>query len=410
MGQEVGRIVKEYVFKELVDHEVPVKLHGDRKDLVARIRGVHEDALDIDILEGDKDALAVGEELRLYFHFQGKFHTCSSSVVANSERGVRIRHPGSIYRDVERKFERVRVPDVDLVISLRDKDVELNFPKSAAYSPDQRPVFSADYQPRQIEELLAELKEHVQEVASGHRIVMLRDKQPSSTLEELIVRTRRTVWIPTVIDEFPFYDPFPEERIVTRQDLADRRDPTGKDIVAARAEQGVWSELLCPILYNEYVVGYVHVVVKDEKKEHSISEELVDWTFQFAKVLCYSLHASGCFGGGDEERVSASTILDISASGLLFAHNMPELAEGLEENSEAEMVLRIGGRELQIGGRIARRLHDESNNYFGVEFVRISPDTFSFLYEALYGKPFDPEFEEVMEGGLRADDQAPAEP
>ncbi|HUI71175.1 MAG TPA: PilZ domain-containing protein, partial [Spirochaetia bacterium] len=157
--------------------------------------------------------------------------------------------------------------------------------------------------------------------------------------------------------------------------------------------------LLCPVLYNEYVVGYLHLWNTMEHKSR-IGKDMVEYAWQFARMLCYSLVTNGYFKAENaSERRYEAPIIDMSASGLLFAHTSADLVRDLLVHTDLDLTMRIGRRAFKVGARVRRKFHDAENSYFGVLFLKIDPGDFAFLFEYLYGKPFDPLYEGTWEGG-----------
>jgi hypothetical protein len=84
---------------------------------------------------------------------------------------------------------------------------------------------------------------------------------------------------------------------------------------------------------------------------------------------------------------------------MLFAHTSPDLARELIIHTDLEVTIRVKGRTISIGARIMRKYKDAEAAYFGALFLRIQPEDLRFLFEYLYGKPFDEKYESVWEGG-----------
>ena len=67
--------------------------------------------------------------------------------------------------------------------------------------------------------------------------------------------------------------------------------------------------------------------------------------------------------------------------------------------TDLQLSITIGPRSMKIGGRVMRKFADRANSYFGLVFLDIKPEDFRFLYDSVYGKPFDPDEDEKWEGG-----------
>jgi hypothetical protein len=238
---------------------------------------------------------------------------------------------------------------------------------------------------------------------------MLRDRLPRSWEEKTIIRLGKSLWIPWTAEDFPAKDPFPDERVVTKSDLVALEEEAGSaaylvnsklgNILYEKTKKDIVSELWCPVLYNEYVVGYVHVWNSADRRER-ISKDLVEYVQQFTKVLCYSMVTNGYFKvENSTERRYEAPIIDMSASGLLFAHTSPDLVKDLLVHTDLDLSVRLDTRTIPVGGRIMRKFHDVESSYFGLLFLKVSDEDFRVLFRYLYGKEFDPASEGRWEGG-----------
>jgi hypothetical protein len=410
MGTEVGRIEKEFVFKTLVDDAVPCDLHGSRKEARCRFAGVGDQTLELAPVEGKLEGFEPGEEVRIFFYLKNNYHTFASRISAVTPDSVTIDHPPGVYKNLQRKFERVKLGGtMDVSFSLHGTKVELNFPKSDRYSPVEPPEESVTFDPKRIQQVVKTFRIRMETLATDNKIVMLRDKMPRVWEEKVIVRLGKSLWIPSTTEDFPARDPFPDERVVTKGELIKLEEEAGAqpyvvtsrlgNILYEKTKKDIISELWCPVLYNEYVVGYVRVWNTAARRER-ISRDTMEYVQEFAKVLCYSLVTNGYFKVEKSgERRYEAPIIDMSASGLLFAHTSTDLVRDLLVHTDLELTVRFEDRTMTIGARIMRKFKDAENTYFGVLFLRIEQEDFQYLFQYLYGKPFDPSLEGTWEGG-----------
>jgi hypothetical protein len=227
---------------------------------------------------------------------------------------------------------------------------------------------------------------------------MFKERVPESLEERLIVRTGKIYYLPTAIGGLPLVDPYVRPRIVTRDILVDflreqrMRDDLVEDEVARfernKKSTGILSELMIPMIFQEYVIGYVCLVNKQIGKP-PFDLALLETFHQFAKVLVYSLKINGYFRDAPK-RVSdfPAEVIDISAGGLLFTNASKELATSLLPGSAIEVNIRTGGRSVRAAGTVKRTYRDAELVYYGIEYEEIAPEDFRFLFEALYGRNF----------------------
>jgi c-di-GMP-binding flagellar brake protein YcgR len=411
VGTAVGRIVQEFVLRSLVDQLIPVQIHGNRKELEGVITAVDERSVDVAVSRGDTSGIEEAEPMRVFFHFQNNYHTFTAEAAKAEGVLLRLTRPDALYRNVKRKYERLAAPaGIQISFSMLGEDVQIHFPKSAearAEGIEPKRSSGGGSESHDIPTLIGEFRARVGERVSDNKIVMLRDRPASTLFEKLLVTTRKSLWLPSTEEEFPFYDPFPDERIIVKLDLrkvTDEGSSTGEsladNILFRRASADAYSDLYCPILYREYVAGYIHLSNHRDRRQ-KIGEDLVEETYEFARVLSYALQVNGYFRTeGEEDDLIQSSVIDMSASGLLFTYAGPRVVEELQPDTEIDLLLETDARQLTVGARVMRRFADNDNYFFGVEFVRISPDDFEYLFEYLYGKAFSSEFAEVVEGGL----------
>jgi hypothetical protein len=410
MGTPVGRIEKEFVFKALTDEGTPCDVHGSRREARCRLVAAGADQLGLEALEGDLAGFEPGEEVRVFFYLKNNYHTFSTKVLEAEPRRLVVAQPEGVYKNLQRKYERIRLGDgIEVTFALKGRKIELNFPRAERFRAVEPPEPSLGFDAGKIQGLIGEFRTKMADTCSRHKITMLRDRLPRTWEEKVVVRLGKCLWIPAVAEDFPTRDPFPDDRVITKADLLAFEEENGTrpsviqsrlgNILYEKSKQDIAAELFCPILYNEYVVGYVHLVNEGERRDRML-RELVDYTWQFARVLCYSLVTNGYFRAENAgERRYEAPIIDISASGLLFAHPNQDLARELLVHTDLDLTLRIADRTIQAGSRIMRKFKDSENAYFGVLFMRMQPEDFRFLFEHLYGKRFSEQYEGVWEGG-----------
>lgn len=413
MAVQVGRIVKEFVFKNLVEQRVELRLRAHRKALAGPVVEIADEFLVLEVREGDPERFRVEETVRAYFLFQNNYHTFEATILEKTEKGVKISHPAGVYKNPQRKYERVQMEEeAEIFFTLHGgQKVELNFPKAVARgesgSPDvaRRPDFDAS----SIQALHRSFRERMKEAVSQARIVMLRDKAPETYEERILAATGKMLWIPSTEEDFPLQDPFPEERIITRRELVKYEEALDRpsyvissklgNILYEKQKKLVHSELYAPILYEGYLAGYLHLCNREGRKER-IERPLLEYAYDFSRVLAYALQANGYFSTGvSAARRFEAPIIDISASGLLFAHRREDLARDLSIHTDVDITVKFRDRKMVIGARVRRKFHDSQRNYFGVQFLRIDQEDLNFLFEKLYGRPYTLEEENRWEGG-----------
>ena len=95
----------------------------------------------------------------------------------------------------------------------------------------------------------------------------------------------------------------------------------------------------------------------------------------------------------------SANIVDISASGLLFAHPSHELAENFVLYTDFDLIMQFDKRKMVVPSRVMRRFDEEDTHYYGILFLEMKPEDFRYLFDLIYGREFTQEDEDVWEGG-----------
>ena len=140
MGIRVGRIVKEFVFKSLIEQDVELIIHGQRKQVGGPVINIQDDFLEVEIRSGSPELFKAEEKVQVYFFFQNNYHTFSAAILDIGEGRVKISHPDCVYKNPQRKYERIKTEErAEVFFSIKGQKVELNFPRTNKYvepSPD----------------------------------------------------------------------------------------------------------------------------------------------------------------------------------------------------------------------------------------------------------------------------------
>jgi c-di-GMP-binding flagellar brake protein YcgR len=410
MGIKVGKIVKEFVFKSLIDQKISLVIHGSKKELSGITEALDDSMLEIQVQSGNPLLFKPGEKVSAFFLLQNNYHTFEAEILEVSGRYIKLTHPAAVYKNPQRKFERVFVDrQLEVSFSLKGKKVELNFPKSRRYNEVNEPEAADKFDSSSIKSLMSAFRDKVAPLVSYQKIRMMRNKYPSAYEERLLAELGKMLYIPSVEEDFPAEDPYGEGRVITKADMVryeEGFDTPAKVIISKlgnllyeKKKQRLYSELYCPILYQDYLIGYIYCANHTDRRE-TISRDILDYVYEFAQVLSYALKLNGYFNlAGQGEQKLAGQIIDISASGLLFAHPQESLINDLLIQTDLEISLKLPGKEIVVSGRVRRKFKDESWSYFGIQFLKINPDDIRTLFRLLYGKPYTAADEEFWEGG-----------
>ncbi len=408
MATNLKRIEKEFILGSARDDKIPFLL----------IAGSGEWPCLITSMTADGIAFSHAMPLRLLrrsqiyefrFIYREQPMAFRARILEVKESSVVTELPEAVYKNLGRRYSR-RAPPTELGVSFSFKGdrYELSFPTTREFEPVVEPELDSAFDPHDIRALVREFNERASEFASERALRMFKDRRPETQEERLIVRTGKIYFLPTSVGGLPTADPYVSPRIVTRDVFAEflRYEEVREDLVADevlrfernKKASGILSELMVPLLFQEYVIGYVYLVNTQAGKP-PFDLPVLETFHQFAKVLAYSLKVNGYFRNAPKKpRDFAADVIDISAGGLLFSNSSRDLSTSLLPGSDMELSIKAKGRTVKALASVKRVYRDASRSYFGVEYAEVSPEDFRFLFECLYGRGFTDEDAVGIEG------------
>lgn len=409
MGQKLDRIEKQFVLNSVIEHNTVLKLHGNRKETHGKLIDYNEDYLTVKV-QNSFD-FNKGDELRIFFFFN-KSHTFNTFIKEIQKENIILENPEGIYKSLERKHERVNTPDnADVYFIFKGTNIALEFPKTIHYQ-DKEPKIKIDFEKKDIKELISEFRELMKNKVSFNEIIILRNRILETFEEKILCDTTKSLWIPSTYEEIPETDPFPDNRIITLNDFIEyeRKLNTPESFIKShidnilfeKTKANIYSELYTPILYMQYLVGYIHIANNTDRQER-INRELFLTAYEFSSILCYALELNGYFDSKkNEERKYSPVIINISASGILFSLPSNTLSTQIHIHTDLTLNLLLKKRKIEIFSRVVRKFSTEDQLFIGMQFLEISPENYRFLFETIYGKTLDENSENYWEGGSEA--------
>jgi hypothetical protein len=318
----------------------------------------------------------------------------------------------------------VHPPELNIQFSLTGGDrYALPFPKFPKIEAIESGELTGGMQnPPDFDGLIARLEGWVKELSGKDKLVLCKDKPPTATEERLLAETRKTLFIPATTDLLPRTDP--KKRLVTEDIFKRFLESVGVEeknlnevivrYIRSKTEGGIFSDAWVPVLFQEYVIGYIHVWL-DKEGLPPLTAENLDTLYQFARSLTAALRANGYFDAAKlTNKPFTGAILDVSASGLLFSYPNADLTSAMPPGEELAVTLSppnadltsamppgeelavtlsapirpVAVRTINATARIVRRFTDQTINYFGCQFLDIAPEDIRFLFEFIYGRPF----------------------
>ncbi|MCL2373942.1 MAG: PilZ domain-containing protein [Treponema sp.] len=398
MATPIKRIEKDFLIKVLYDEQIPIVYLKGQTQYILTLEKPAKEQMFFKAncpIEGIK----VRKKLDLMFDYRGQAIMFAVEVSNFKDEHITTKEPDALYKNLERSFSRVSsASDLEVQFTFSGDRYSLSYPKTNEFERVNEEEFIKTVDPKNLSGLIEQIAGWIKSFASGYKLVIFKDVKPVSTEERLIAETGKAFYLPFTESGFPAEDPHPKKRLITEDTFRRYLESTGVDpkfiddaydrFLQQKLEGGTLSDLWVPILFQEYVIGYIHLWINTGGKP-AFDYNVIDTLYQFAKVLSNSLKINGYFETGKmKNEPFEGKIIDISVSGILFAYPNSPLASTLMPNNELMVRLVTPRRTITCKAWIIRRYKDSAQGYFGCRFLDMVPEDIRFLFEYIYGRAF----------------------
>jgi hypothetical protein len=398
MATPIKRIEKDFLLKVLYDEQIPIMYLRDRTEYILILDKPVKGEL---VFKADRPISKIKprSKLDLMFDYRGQVIIFTVEVSSIRDTIVTADIPDALYKNLDRSYSRVGTPsDLQVQLTFLGDRYSLSFPRVMEYEPENLGGDFENLDPRNLSGLIEQMAAWIKGYATGYKLVIFKDVKPSTTEERIVAETGKTLFLASTLASFPQTDPYPKKRLITGEMFKRYLESTGVDLayvdeacarfIKTKFDSGIFSDVWIPILFQEYVIGYIHVWINKEGRL-PFDNGIIDTLYQFAKVLARSLKTNGYFEKGKlKNEPFEGKVIDISASGLLFAYPNSTLSSSLMPDSGLAVKLITPRRNIRANARIVRRYKDNSQGFFGCRFMDMAPEDMRFLFEYIYGKPF----------------------
>jgi len=398
MATPIKRIEKDFLLKVLYDEQIPVMYLKAKTQYILTVEKPTKGQM---FFKADRpiDGMKNRKKLDLMFDYRGQVIMFSVEIVEYRDEHITTLEPEALYKNLDRSFSRVSTPnDLQVQFTFLGDRYSLTYPKVTEYDALNPAELITTADPKNLSGLVGQMALWIKNYATSYKLVIFKDVKPSTTEERLLAETGKALFIPSTLGPLPAEDPYPKKKIITEAIFHRYLESTGVDLkyvgdacarfIEQKHKAGISSDLWVPILFQEYVVGYVHIWISNDGMV-PFDYSVIDNMFQFAKILAYSLKLNGYFEGGKlRNEPFDGKIIDISASGLLFTYPNSAFANTLMPDSELAVKLKTDRRTINAKAKIVRRYKDNMQGYFGCRFLDMEPEDLRFLFEYIYGKTF----------------------
>jgi c-di-GMP-binding flagellar brake protein YcgR len=400
MATPVGRIERELYLKVMYDEKVPLKFLKDRAEYVLTLDKPATEEL---ALRPNKPITNIEprHKVAFIFNYRGQTIDFTTEVASIKNDVIYCRTPEKLHKNLDRNYLRVDAPsDIKIRFTFQGDRFDLAFPRLHEYENITEEGLFRHNDARNFPDLIKQMTSTVKTFADGYKIVNFKDKKPESLEEKIVSETGKALFIPSTLGEIPTIDPYPRKRIITQDIFKRYLESTGVGefftedhiirFISLKCKEGIFSDAWVPILFHEYVIGYIHIWIESEGR-NPFDYSVLDNMYQFSKILAFSLKENGYFDQGKiQNEPFEGRVLDISASGLLFAYPLgTSLTNTLMVDSDLSVSIEAPNRTVSVTARIVRRFKDKDASYFGCRFINMQPEDTRFLFEHLYGRQID---------------------
>jgi len=398
LATPIKRIEKDFLLKALYDEQIPVMYISGRTEYVLHL--VDPGRSDV-TFKSDRPVagLKPRSKMDLMFDYKSQVIIFSVEVSTIKDDLITAQAPEYLFKNLDRSYSRISTPeDLSIQLTFKGDRYSLHYPKVQEYEVGDIGEWMNRIDPKNLQGLIDQMAAYIRSFASGYKMVIFKEVKPSSTEERIVAQTGKSLYLPSTLANFPQSDPYPKKRLITEEIFRRYMETTGVDpqyldsvvsrFIKQKFDNGFFSDAWVPILFQEYVIGYIHIWINQEGKL-PFDYNMIETMYQFAKVIAYSLKTNGYFNSGRiKNEPFEGKLMDISASGMLFAYPHSGLSSALLPDSELAVRLSVPRRSIRATAKIVRRYKDNSMGYFGCRFLDMAPEDMRFLFEYLYGKPF----------------------
>ncbi len=396
MSPVISRIEKEFIYKFLVVNKIELDIQCKNRHTQGYLLDHNSKELKIEIFNLFNELYSPNAEINVIFYFKNNYHTFKTNIIKIQGNTAIIHNPENIAKNLQRKFERIIVDGkLQAKFTIKGDLIRLNYPETIVHYYPNKPPIEADLYDVKIENLINKFRNKLSNIVSYNKIKMLRNYTPITFEEQLVVKYGKILYIPSVYSDLPQKQLSHDSEILLKNEwvkfeiLKNKTQPylTNKalsDYLKKEANHGIYSKAIIPILYRNYVVGLIYLI-NDERRTTPISVKVIDYCYDFSRLLSYALKENGYFK--EEEKNTQRYIVpiyDLSGGGLAFKNDNNFFEDKLLLNHNVYFMLEIEKHKIRILTKLIRKFKEKDFYFYGFIFLDIKQEDHEFLNKYLY--------------------------
>lgn len=397
MSNTISRVEKEFIFNFIIKNKVKIEIKSSDGDTTeAFLLEQNAKEIKIELLFVPESLKTYNAEIKVFFYFQNTHHTFKTNIVKLQGVYAIIKNPDNLVRNLQRKFERILVNGkYSIGFEIQGEIIPLNYPTTKiSYFPDKAPI-SADFSNINIEEILKKFKDKMNSIVSANRVRLIKNYTPQTIEEKLTIHYGKILYIGNSHTDLITKQIDNNFEIITKNDWINYEKEINKtdqvnlnkvlsNYLVEIAKKDIFSEVVIPILYRNYVVGLIYLI-NNHKNSNPIDPKIINYAYQFSRITSYSLKQSGYFKEeeGENEKFLIP-IYDMSPGGLGLIVDDNIYEDKLLFGHNYKVVIHIENREIRALVKLVRKIQQLSKHIYGFMFLEIKKDDFEFLQKVLY--------------------------
>jgi hypothetical protein len=302
MATPIKRIEKDFLLKVLYDEQIPIMYLKNRTEYVLMVEKPTKGQM---FLKADRpvEGLRTRKKLDLMFDYRGQVIIFSIEVNTFKDEHIVADEPEFLYKNLDRSFSRVNTPsELQVQFTFLGDRYSLTYPKVPEYESGDPGEFMKNLDPKNLSGLIEQMAAWIKGYANAYKLVIFKDVKPTTTEERIVAETGKTLYLPSTLAAFPQGDPYPKKRLITEDIFKRYLESTGVDLkfvdeaaarfIKTKFDSGIFSDAWIPVLFQEYVIGYIHIWINKEGKL-PFDYGVIDTLYQFAKILAHALKING---------------------------------------------------------------------------------------------------------------------
>jgi hypothetical protein len=402
----IRRVEKDFYLRALYQEKLPVTYMFNREEYLLTVIAAPKEHVYL-LPNRPIEGLGPRQRIVLMFQYRGHIIKFTTAVVTVKAGVIVARNPEFISKDLVRSFARVDCPaDLKVLFSLKTERYALNYPKIPKYEEVELPDFMKAIDPGNLSDLTKELFVWAKGAADGYKVNIFKSgAAPEGMEERILCETGKILYLHSTWSGLPKIDTSPRQRLITEKQFlqylertgfhGNRLDDSMYQFMKAKINDDIASEMWVPILFQEYIIGYIRVWTK-KNGARSLNQAAVEVVYNFAKTIAFSLKAQGYFNAYlVENKPFKNLILDISASGLFFAYSNSSAVSTLYPGTKLLVRLETPERTITTETRVVRHIKGNTVSCVGCQFLAMDAEDRDYLFEFIYGRPFTPIIDEA---------------